>query len=419
MARGSNNSRPGLSTLGYPGPSVLAREGALLTTHLWQKLMADTSAPRYSFGTLRAVTPTATLRRIRPLLRAAGITRLADVTGLDWIGLPVFQAIRPNSRVLTVSQGKGLTRAQGQVSALMEALEGFHTEEIPQRSVRETVGTMRRRLAYDPYALPLARRSFLSDTVPLDWVPATDLWSGAASWVPRQLCELNACVEDRLYVPLFRASSNGLASGNTVGEALIHGLCEVLERDCCGRYSEARFDPERCVVRDSVLPRLAQRLLDLLSRAGMKTRIVDLSGPTGLPCFEVWLDHPDGPALTQGSGCHPNRLTALVRAVTEAVQSRLAYISGSRDDIPRHVYRDSMAPSVVGSLRRKSTEARRHFRDAPTVRATRFSPQLRDVVGRVRSFTGMSPVAVDLTRPDFGIPVVFVLAPGLVLTDAQ
>lgn len=385
------------------------------TTPLWQRLVQDNATPRYRFGTFRAVPPAATLRRIRPLLHAAGITRLADVTGLDWIGIPVYQAIRPNSRVLTVSQGKGLTRAQAQASALMEALEGFHAEEVSQPGVRETVGTMRRHLAYDPYALPLARRSVLGDDVAVDWVRATDLSTGAPSWVPRQLCELNSCLAERLHVPLFRASSNGLSAGNTVCEALIHGLCEVVERDCCGRSFDARFDPQRCVALETVRPRLAQRLLQQLSRAGMETRIVDVSGAIGLPCFEVWLDHSDGPALTQGSGCHPNRSTALLRAVTEAIQSRLTYISGSRDDIPRHLYREPGRPHRRGEHPRVSIQAERRFSDAPSLRARPFLTELRDLVGRVRSVTGMSPVAVDLTRPDFAIPVAFVVAPGLML----
>jgi ribosomal protein S12 methylthiotransferase accessory factor len=362
---------------------------------------------------LRAVAPAATLRRIRPLIRAAGITRLADVTGLDWIGLPVYQAIRPNSRVLTVSQGKGLTRAQAQVSALMEALEGFHAEEIGQPSVRETVGAMRRRLAYDPYALPLARPVLLNDAVPVDWVPATDLWTGAASWVPRQLCELDACVAERLHVPLFRPSSNGLASGNTLGEAVLHGLCEVLERHCCERHGAGRFDPQRCVIHDSVTPSTGQRLLQRLARAGMDIRIVDMSEPDGVPCFEVWLDHPDGPALTQGAGCHSNRSIALIRALTEAVQSRLTYISGTRDDIPRDVYRPSDAPAGLRPLQRWAADPRCQFTKIPSIRVKPFFTQLQDVVGRVRSITGMSPVAVDLTRSHFAIPVVFVVAPGL------
>src|SRR6266536_3026160 len=96
------------------------------TTALWRSIGADTADRRYRFGTHRAATPAETLRRIKPLLAPAGITRLADVTGLDWVGLPVYQAIRPNSRSLSVSQGKGLTRAQAKASALMESLAACH-----------------------------------------------------------------------------------------------------------------------------------------------------------------------------------------------------------------------------------------------------------------------------------------------------
>ena len=62
-------------------------------------------------------TPEATLARIQPLLQHIGITRLANVTYLDEIGIPVYQAIRPNAKTLSVSQGKGLTRAHAAIEA--------------------------------------------------------------------------------------------------------------------------------------------------------------------------------------------------------------------------------------------------------------------------------------------------------------
>ena len=61
-----------------------------------------------------------------------GITRLANITGLDRIGIPVAIAVRPNSRSVSVSQGKGYDLPQAMASALMEACEGFHAEEIGQ-----------------------------------------------------------------------------------------------------------------------------------------------------------------------------------------------------------------------------------------------------------------------------------------------
>ena len=389
------------------------------TTALWRQVAADTMLPCPRYGTHRAATPAATLCRIKPLLARAGITRLADVTGLDWVGLPVYQAIRPNSRNLSVSQGKGLTRAQAKVSALMESLETFHAERIDQPGVWATVGEMRRTLAYDPYTLPLAEPCYLTDATPLAWVAATDLLTGAPTWVPRVLCELDVALQERWYVPLFLASSNGLASGNTVTEALLHGLYEVIERDTLWRCAETRLAPERSVALDSIAPRLARRVLDRFAAAGLRTHVADLTGPTGLPCFEVWLDHPEAPSLYGGSGCHPSRLTALLRALTEAAQSRLTYIAGSRDDVAREAYHHARSPSGAPPRPPFPDESRRRFAEVPSFPTAASQELLREVVGRVRRMTGQSPVAVDLRRPEFGLPVAFVVAPGLRLGDWQ
>ena len=73
-----------------------------------------------------------TVARLQPLLPALGITRVANVTGLDRIGVPVVMVCRPNSRSIAVSQGKGLTLAAAKASGIMEAAEGFHAERIEQ-----------------------------------------------------------------------------------------------------------------------------------------------------------------------------------------------------------------------------------------------------------------------------------------------
>jgi YcaO-like protein with predicted kinase domain len=399
------------------------------TTPLWQAVGRATEKPRYTFGTSRASAPGETLRRIAPLLPRAGITRLADVTGLDWIGLPVYQAIRPNSRNISVSQGKGLTRPQAKVSALMESLESFHAEEIVQPGVRVRLGTMRRELAYDPLSLPVVgaptgsllrevdddpyaprvgRPTWLGEETPIDWIAATDLWTGDATWLPRQLCELNFCVEERLWPPLFRASSNGLASGNTLAEAIVHGLCEVIERDALWRMQATCADVDVATIH----PKRARRLLDRFSSVGMHARVVDATGPTGVPCFVAFLEHAESPGRYYGAGCHPSRTTALLRALTEAAQSRLGHIAGSRDDLFRRSY--------LGAV-----DWAAHHQHAPTVGPTRafgsissllirnWAETLRDLVRRIQASTGVSPMAVDLSRDDFGLPVVLVVAPGL------
>lgn len=405
------------------------------TTGLWNAVRAESGEVGYRHGTFRAVPPEETLARVRPLLPRAGITRLADVTGLDWIGLPVYQAIRPNSRNLSVSQGKGLTPALAQVSALMESLESFHAEEVQQSSTLATVAEMRREIVYDPYALPVVKRSDapfprepdydpyalpvgrpcrLNDDAPVEWVSATDLVTGKPTWVPRQLCELDYCVEQRVCVPLFRASSNGLASGNTIVEALVHGLCEVLERDALWRSAGARQSPVRCIDPATVTFESAQAVLARFRRAGMRTHIVDVTGPTGLPAFEVLLEHPESATYYLGSGCHPNRATALLRSLTESAQSRLAHIAGSRDDLRRRSYGDGASNAPATRVETQLTaEPRGRFESAPETPPANLKETLSGLVAKVLTLTGMAPMAVDLRRPDFELPVAFVIAPGL------
>src|SRR4051812_23015637 len=74
-------------------------------------------------GTHRVVSPDETWQALRPLLEPAGITRVADLTWLDELGIPTVQAVRPASVTLSVSQGKASTYRAAQVSAVMESIE--------------------------------------------------------------------------------------------------------------------------------------------------------------------------------------------------------------------------------------------------------------------------------------------------------
>src|SRR5690606_4828963 len=79
-------------------------------------------------GTIRHVHPDVTLAKLKKKLSQFGITRVADVTGLDHVKIPVMVAIRPNAKHLATSQGKGLTRDLASISAIMESIELFHAE---------------------------------------------------------------------------------------------------------------------------------------------------------------------------------------------------------------------------------------------------------------------------------------------------
>ena len=124
---------------------------------------------RFRRGTHRLADPAETLARVRPLSARLGITRLGNITGLDRIGIPVAIAVRPNSRSVSVAQGKGLELPQAMASALMEACEGFHAEEVgPTRraAYRELAAG---EIVAAPGSLCAGLRSF-DHTVAIDWV---------------------------------------------------------------------------------------------------------------------------------------------------------------------------------------------------------------------------------------------------------
>src|SRR5262245_57488605 len=118
-------------------------------------------------------------------MRRAGITRVANVTGLDTIGIPVVAVYRPNSRSLAVFQGKGLNRDARRASGVMEAIEAYHAEHIaaPLRlaswnELRSTATVV------NVSALPrLSVSTFHPDRQTL-WIEGRNLATGAGTWLP-------------------------------------------------------------------------------------------------------------------------------------------------------------------------------------------------------------------------------------------
>ncbi|GLY94064.1 YcaO-like family protein [Actinoplanes sp. NBRC 103695] len=362
-------------------------------------------------GTRRACPPAATVAMAERAAAAVGVTRVADITRLDTIGIPTYQAIRPLSTTLAVSQGKGVTAELARVSAILEAVEIWHVEQplppwltAPPREVAD-------RLGYDVTALPLSSPSLLHDGLPIGWTGAVSLADGAETLVPVEVVRLSLEQRTGWRPPAFLASTNGLASGNTRVEAVLHGLYEVIERDATtatitGAASGVRVDP------GTLGSPVADDLCERITRAGVVVEVTLLSSPTGLPCFLAWLACDDYPAAMYGFGCHLDPEIALTRALTEAAQTRLSYIAGARDDL-----RDDIDGG--GTARRR--EAAGPAADLsgllpPPIGHTSLLDDLAEVVRRATDAFGHPPLVADLTRSPIGVPVVKVVAPGSRIT---
>jgi ribosomal protein S12 methylthiotransferase accessory factor len=191
------------------------------------------TAKGFRDGTDRLVAPEVTLERLGPHLAALGITRVANITGLDVIGLPVVMACRPNSRSLSVSQGKGLTLAAAKASALMETIESYHAERVARPLLLGSADELRAagHRVVDTAVLPAGRSGPFRPGAPALWVSGEDLATGEGVLVPHDAVHTDYTYEARFATGMLDISSNGLASGNSIEEAISHGICEVTERD--------------------------------------------------------------------------------------------------------------------------------------------------------------------------------------------
>ena len=207
----------------------------------------DTDDVVHRLGTFRSRTPAESLSAARAAGKACGVSRLAGLTGLDVIGVPVWTAIRPLGRSLSVSQGKGVTDALAQISALMEAIEFFHAETLLPAGIERSIElTVRDPNFADVEALPIRSGRPLNFGTPIRWLEARSIVTGKSKWIPRELVDLDST---QLYEGFFVSSSNGLASGNSRTEAMLHGLCEVVERDQFSHWMVSTiFPPVRLTV---------------------------------------------------------------------------------------------------------------------------------------------------------------------------
>jgi YcaO-like protein with predicted kinase domain len=371
-------------------------------------------------GTHRSASINETLNRVLPLAPVMGITRVANVTGLDSVGVPVVMVCRPNSRSVAVSQGKGIDLASARASGLMEAAELYHAETITlplrlaayedlrnQYSVVQTDDLPRR---VDSRFHPLLR---------LLWCEGSDLLSGANLLLPYELVHTDYTMPLPDGHGCFSASSNGLASGNTLIEAISQGICEVIERHATAQWKYGRALEEDRLDLRSIDDPISQEVIEKFESAGMLVAIWDLTTDIRIATFACLIIPQSESAwhcaAAAGYGCHPARQIALVRALTEAAQTRLTVISGLRDDFGGDTYEQLLDIDVLRSIRNYITVSRpiRRFSDAPNFDADTFEEDVDWELQCLRQAGVRRVIAVDLRKPAFDLPVVRIVIPGL------
>jgi ribosomal protein S12 methylthiotransferase accessory factor len=377
---------------------------------------------KYNLGTRRLCPPEETLERIAPYRLRCGITRSTSVTGLDTLGVPSYCAIRPDGLVLQVSNGKGLTDAAAEASAVMEAIELYHAEHpLPARLVRAAEQDLRGS-GHDVLpcrTVPGFRGGYYDERFQCEWVRGEDLVNDRPVFAPA------SAVYFFRRPSLHMTSTNGLASGNHVTEATLHALYELIERDAMSRLSvngKLRIRERAKVIDTAGID--APELRDILDRAEADcTKVVLLWLDGVIPVHTFWAVFLSAESLVStstlnvGWGTHVDKRIAAARALTEAAQSRVAFIHGAREDI-----RDK---PVSGADAVQSSPAYRYFDclkpssgwdaldELCPPHELELDAELHRLVHELAQ-TGHGPlIRIDLTSPDMNIPVVKLISPSL------
>jgi ribosomal protein S12 methylthiotransferase accessory factor len=232
----------------------------------------------YLHGTHSTRTRDDTTARLQPLMAAFGITRVANLTGLDRTGLPVVMVCRPNARSSSVFHGKGINLEAAKASGLMEAIETWHAEhvQLPLRfgSFNDLVPTLR--LA-EAGCLPRLPDSWFHADLPMLWVEGHDLIAGHRVLLPFETVHANSSVPGPPSSECFSASTNGLASGNNLLEAVSHALCEVIERPVL----QSRMRLDLSTVNDDD----CRWVLERLREASLNVAVWEITSDVGVPAF--------------------------------------------------------------------------------------------------------------------------------------
>lgn len=345
-----------------------------------------------------------------------GITRVASQTGLDRLGIPVWCAFTPNAKAIVIAQGKGLDHETARVSAVMEAVERIVATE-PGCTTRLATAADHVRKGARMHKLDglIARHQApLGPNERVAWVEADDLVAGSGIWLP-----FDAVDFDRTRLsPRYWQSSDGLASGNTRKEAILHGLLERVERDALALWTvtsvsrrfSRRIDPGRAV---------SATLEDLFTRvrnARLQLGLFDITTDLGIPCVAALLAPQELSGgtryvdLTLGAGAALEPQSAIIRAVLEAVQSRMTFIAGARDDLLPSVFERTAEPSHLAAL---SAPASLGVEDMPALKADCTSAALSVVISQLATCGISDLFCVDLGNDWLPVSVVKVFAPQL------
>jgi ribosomal protein S12 methylthiotransferase accessory factor len=330
------------------------RVGVALQTEMHEAMRAEgrhakglgglPAAPKGTGSAGRSIPDDVAEAIARKFAAKIGITRISQLGELDRFGLHVSAVYRPSRWSSSYGSGKAETREAAVVGGVMEELERYCQEHFEPASVRsESFSSLvaKDERVVDPRTMSLSFDSSYAPDKELAWTWADDLVTGERVLVPRATVVMQRERNDIVFSP--RAArkiitTNGLASGFTLTEALLHAVCELIERHS-NKLSEQAIEnpgprdswPNFSFVDLATCPESTARIVARIRGAGCDVRVLDTTCEVTVPTFAVRITRPHvrGSSYSPGSCSHPSAEVALNRALLEAVQCHVSVAAGN------------------------------------------------------------------------------------------
>jgi ribosomal protein S12 methylthiotransferase accessory factor len=365
----------------------------------------------------KAITPEETLRNFYAKVTSLNIKILNEVKRIDngRLDIPVyFSVCGEDAMALTGTKkqmGKGASPIQAEASACMELAERFSFFSYKNSSSNFLTGDYAAMTAAGYSVLPLEDLlasvhdnhtsveilNRLLEDIPMQWVWGTNISRGEDVLIP--------------FSWFFAINEfNGPSAGNTLEEAAIQGVCEIVERHVCSLVNNQKLTTPR-IDTTSIGDAVARELLHKFDAQGIELYLYDFSLDTGICTVgALAIDRstfPEKSEIVYTAGTTPSPEKALIRAITEVAQLAGDFNTGSN-----YVASGLPKPLAMAEVKYLTDASESVTIDMMVNLAdNNIRVEIDNCIGALKKI-GMDIFMIDVTHPDLQIPALYTIVPG-------
>src|SRR5262245_57949552 len=251
-----------------------------------------------------------------------------------------------------------------------------------------------------------------------DCLVATALLDDSKILLPAEICLRRSPGRSRMTPPFLL--SMGCAAGPTKADAVLHGLCELVERDAAGLWWRGAMRGRPLALDDPASSDAVVLLAKLRQEnASRRTWLLDITTDLGIPAIAAVSCRADGKGFACGLGARPTVTGAARGAIMELCQSELAHavVAAKEAESGAEKLNDRDRAHIARATRIDAdTCALLHPQGMPVRREVCAAEDTVSQIGWIATRLAQANIetlVIDLTRPRFAVPVVRVVAPGL------